>query len=67
MDKLRIALGGWPATLPNPSTWALRDRERLNGEKKEVGRATVHRVHGFPWTESLPGKESFFLLSSALA
>jgi len=42
-----------------------KNGERFFRGEKGVRRVTVNRTHGFSGTETVPGKESFFLLGSA--
>ena len=43
---------------------AREGKQFLSGEK-DVGRAVVNRVHNISLAESLPGKETFLLLSGS--
>lgn len=56
------------ATLVSYVLVPMRQREKNTfiERKRKLGRAIVNRVHGFSSTESLPGKESFYLLGSAI-
>lgn len=61
----KLQFGVYNQCKPFASPSKAKNRERFFRGEKGVRRVTVNRTHGFSGTETVPGKESFFLLGSA--